>query len=88
MEICDASTQTARPEELEEASKLDILESFAMELFLTAVMPRCDPPLSNDLDKSMHNATLHSSRLGRQCALLSIENCQKDQAGLALHMQG
>ena len=38
----DASSQTERPEDLDEATKQDNLDSFAMELFLTSVMPRHD----------------------------------------------
>ncbi len=40
MSFRDASSQTERPEDLDEATKTDILESFAMELFLTSVLPR------------------------------------------------
>ena len=40
LNVCDAWCQTQPTEDLDEVAKQDILESFAMELFLTSVLPR------------------------------------------------
>ena len=44
--VRDASCQTQAQENHDEAVKQDILESFAMELFLTSVMPRRDAAIN------------------------------------------
>lgn len=56
--LCDASTQTEGPRELDEATKQDLLDSFAMELFLTSVMPRYAAPLLSPLPLYKHTSDL------------------------------
>ena len=57
--LCDASFQTEQPVDLDDAAKQDILDSFAMELFLTSVLPRHETSLLTRKEGAKEDASHH-----------------------------
>ena len=57
--LCDASFQTEQPADLDDAAKQDILDSFAMELFLTSVLPRHETFLATHKEGAKEDVSHH-----------------------------
>lgn len=61
--LCHASFQTEPPVDLDDAAKQELLDSFAMELFLTSVLPRHETSLATHKEGAEEDVSHH------QCVL-------------------